>query len=109
MVEHQLVDAWEYFSNTFNTFLKECVPLSVPKSKRNIYITREAKSLKNKRNRLWNKFTKTHSQSDYVAYILRHEIPYAVLLVISVETLNDKLLTMSRQILRLSGVMLEIE
>ena len=37
-------------------------------------------------------------------HILRHEIPYAVLLVISVETLNDKLLTISRQILRLSGL-----
>ena len=42
--------------------------MSVPKSKRNIYIACEAKSLKNKRNYLWNKFTKIHSQSDYVAY-----------------------------------------
>ena len=47
--------AWKYFSSKFNTFVKECIPMSVPKNKKKLYITRAAKSLKNKRNRLWKK------------------------------------------------------
>ena len=46
-------NAWKYFSSMFNTFIMECIPMSVPKRKKNLYITREAKSLKNKWNRLW--------------------------------------------------------
>ena len=26
--------AWKYFSNKFNTFVKECIPMSVPKNKK---------------------------------------------------------------------------
>ena len=63
------LDAWDYFSNMFNSFLSETVPKTTTKHKsNNIYITREAKSLKNKRNHLWRKYTRTRSQSDYLAY-----------------------------------------
>ena len=62
-------NAWKYFSSMFNTFIMECIPMSVPKRKKNLYITREAKSLKNKRNRLWKRYTRSQSRSDYLAYI----------------------------------------
>ena len=39
-----------------------------PKKKENLYITREAKSLKNKRNHLWKRYTRSQSRSDYLAY-----------------------------------------
>ena len=39
-------NAWKYFSSMFNTFIMECIPMSVPKRKKNLHITREAKSLK---------------------------------------------------------------
>ena len=40
----------------------------VPKNKENLYITREAKSLKDKRNCLWKRYTRSQSQSDHKAY-----------------------------------------
>jgi len=51
--------AWMYFSSKFNSFLKESIPMSVQKEK-NICITREARSLKNKRNRC-GKDTQDHN------------------------------------------------
>jgi len=42
--------AWNYFSSKFNTFIRECIPMSIPKKRKNLYVTREAKSLKNKKN-----------------------------------------------------------
>ena len=42
--------------------------MSVPKRKKNLYITQEAKSLKNKWNRLWKRYTRSQSCSDYLAY-----------------------------------------
>ena len=61
-------NAWKYFSSMFNTFIMECIPMSVPKRKKNLYITREAKSLKNKWNRLWKRYTRSQSCSDYLVY-----------------------------------------
>ena len=58
----------KYFSSMFNTFTMECIPMSVPKRKKNLYITREPKSLKNKRNRFWKRYTRSQSSSDYLAY-----------------------------------------
>jgi len=42
--------------------------MSVPRNKKNLYINREAKSLKNKKNRLWKRYTRSQSQSDYRSY-----------------------------------------
>jgi len=39
---------WTYFSSKINSFLKEFIPMSVQKRKKNLYITCEARSLKNK-------------------------------------------------------------
>ena len=54
--------------NLYITFIMDCIPMSVPKRKKNLYFTREAKSLKNKRNRLWKRYTRSQSCSDYLAY-----------------------------------------
>ena len=41
-----VLDAWDYFSDTFNSFLQESVPISTAKHKNNnIYITHEVKFL----------------------------------------------------------------
>ena len=42
--------------------------MSVPKRKKNLYITREAKYLKNKWNHLWKRYTRSQSSSDYLPY-----------------------------------------
>ena len=39
-----------------------------PKKKNNLYITREAKALKNKRNCLWKRYARSQSTADNVAY-----------------------------------------
>jgi len=52
------------FSGKFDCFVKECVPMSVPRNKKNLYINREARSLKNKKNRLWKRYTRSQFQSD---------------------------------------------
>lgn len=60
--------AWKYFSSMFSTFITKCIPMSVPKRKKNLYITQEAKSLKNKRNRMWIRYTRSQSCSNHLAY-----------------------------------------
>ena len=60
--------AWGYLSSLFNTFMEECIPMSVPKRRKNLYITREAKFLKNTCNRLWRRYATSKSHSDYLAY-----------------------------------------
>ena len=60
--------AWGYFSSLFNAFMEECIPISVPKRRKNLYITREAKFLKNRCNRLWRRYATSKSHSDYLAY-----------------------------------------
>ena len=60
--------AWRHFSNVFNIFMKECIPMSVPKRKKTLYITQEVKSLKNKRNHRWRRYTISKSHTDYLAY-----------------------------------------
>lgn len=31
--------AWNYFSGKFNTFIRECIPMSIPKKRKNLYVT----------------------------------------------------------------------
>ena len=52
--------------------MKECIPMSVPKRKKNLYITQKVKSLKNKRNCLWRRYAISKSHSDYLAYTKTH-------------------------------------
>jgi len=65
-----VLDAWDCFSDTFNRFLQQTVPIvaSAKRGNKNIYITHEARSLKNKRNHLWRKYTRSRSESDFRAY-----------------------------------------
>jgi len=42
--------------------------MSVTRIKRNLYITQEAKALKNKRNHLWKIYTRSQSTADHIAY-----------------------------------------
>jgi len=60
-------NAWPYFSSKFNSFLRESIAMSVQKGKKNLYITHEARSLKNK-NCLGKRYTRSQSHSDHLAY-----------------------------------------
>ena len=42
--------------------------MSVQKRKKNLYITCEARSLKNKRNHLWKRYTRSQSHSNHLTY-----------------------------------------
>jgi len=50
MGDLNVFDAWDYFSESFNKFLQQTVPMTTAGKHRNknIYITREAKSPRNK-------------------------------------------------------------
>jgi len=48
--------------------------MSVQKRKKNLCITREARSLKNKRNLLWKRYTRSQSHSDHLAYTQAHNV-----------------------------------
>ena len=65
-----VLDAWDCFSDTFNRLLQQTVPIvaSAKRRNKNIYITHETKSLKNKRNHMWRKYTRSCSESDFRAY-----------------------------------------
>ena len=61
-------DCWDYFSETFDGIMRACVPLTRPKKCKNIYMTKEAVRLKNKKNRLWRRYTETKSHDTLSAF-----------------------------------------
>ena len=64
-----VVDAWNYFYGVFDNILKCNIPMFCPSSRRNIYMTREAMKLKNKKYCLWRKYCLSHTQGDHDAYV----------------------------------------
>jgi len=50
MFELSVNDCWNHFSETFDRIMRTCLPLTRPKKCTNICITKEAVSLKNKKN-----------------------------------------------------------
>ena len=69
MSDFDIISAWDYFSSVLENYIKECIPMSVPKKKKNVYINREAKALKNKRNSLWKRYTRSRFITDHTAYM----------------------------------------
>jgi len=61
------LNTWTYFSSKFKSFLKESIPMSVQKRKKNLCVIHEARSLKN-RETLCGKIHKIQSHSDHLAY-----------------------------------------
>ena len=60
--------AWQTFSSLFTATLNSCIPFSIPRPKKNIFMTRRGLCLKNKKCKLWHKFRSTNSPSDYKSY-----------------------------------------
>ena len=58
-------EAWDYF---YGVLIKECVPVSRSRNRKNIYITREAIKLKNAKNRLWRRYSSTGDPMDHAAF-----------------------------------------
>ena len=65
----RVVDAWNYFYDVFDNILKCNIPIFRTSSKKNIYMTCEARKLKNKKYCLWRKYCLSHAQSDHDAYV----------------------------------------
>jgi len=63
-----LQDAWHYFSTVFDDIVAKCIPLDLPRPKKNIYMTNKALRLKNKKCKLWNRYIATRSPSIFNAY-----------------------------------------
>jgi len=89
--------AWMYFSSKFNSFLKRIHSHVSPKKKCTSLV-----KLKNKRNHLWKRYTRSQSHSDHLA-TLKLAVLYELLLITSAINLRDKLLITLRKIPRLSG------
>ena len=63
-----LQDAWHYFSTVFDDIIAKSIPLDLPHHKKNIYMSHKALRLKNKKCKLWNRYTATRSVSIYNSY-----------------------------------------
>ena len=56
------------FSTTFDDAVHRCIPLDVPRPKKNVYLTHNALRLKNKKCKLWNRYTTTKTPTAYYSY-----------------------------------------
>ena len=66
MNEMNLADSYSFFSANLNRLISACVPKQVAqKKKKNLYMTREALSLKKKKKRLWKKYARTKNIVDH--------------------------------------------
>ena len=61
-------EAWHYFSTVFDDIVLECIPLEIPRLKKNTFMSHKALLLKNKKCKLWNRYTATRSLSTYHSY-----------------------------------------
>ena len=61
-------ESWEHFSRTFTNIMNTCIPQSKPRIYKNIYITHDAIHLKNVKNKLWKRYTRTRLPSDHKAF-----------------------------------------
>ena len=64
-----LNDSYEIFSNIIDKAIKENIPLKsgIPKTK-NIFMNREALKLKNARRKLWKKYCRTNNELDFLNF-----------------------------------------
>jgi len=68
MTDLSVNDCWDYFSTTFDEIMGTCIPLAKPKNCKNIYMTKEAMIMKNKKNCLWRNYTVSKSPEDLLAF-----------------------------------------
>ena len=68
-------EAWEFFTVHFNDTLGQCIPLTRQYKNKNIYMSSEARRLKNRRNKLWKKYMTSKSVDDFHRYsVVRNEL-----------------------------------
>lgn len=60
--------AWSEFTLRFTNIINECIPFDIPRHKKSIFMTHAALRLKNMKCKLWNKYQRTKSPSDYQLY-----------------------------------------
>lgn len=67
--------AWQIFVTKFTDFLDDCIPLDVPRRKLCIFMNQRALNLRNRKRKLWNKYTRSSSRDDYLHYCqIRNEL-----------------------------------
>jgi len=101
MTDLSVNDCWDYFSTTFDEIMRTCIPLSKPKNRKNIYMTKEAMVMKNKKNCLWRNYTESKSPEDLLAFKYARDLLLGNLGVI----LKKTLLVTSKLTLNASGNM----
>ena len=57
-----------FLEPTFTNIMNTCIPQSKPRIYKNIYITHDAIHLKNVKNKLWKRYTRTRLPSDHEAF-----------------------------------------
>ena len=60
--------AYDEFALRFTNIINDCVPLETPRQRKNLFMTRAALHLKNRKCKLWNKYQQSRSSSDYHVY-----------------------------------------
>jgi len=63
-----ICSAWKLFSDKFTDIINECIPKSVPRKRKNIFMTPRALLLQNKRSKLWRKYKQSNSSRVYRHY-----------------------------------------
>ena len=61
-------ESWEFFSSTVTDIINSCIPLHKPRVHKSIYTNREAIRLKNRKNKLWSRYTSTRLPADHQAF-----------------------------------------
>jgi len=60
--------AWKFFILHFNETLGQCIPLTKQHKKKNVYMSSDARHLRNRRNKLWKKYLISKSVDDFRRY-----------------------------------------
>ena len=67
--------AWQFFASKFTDVVNRCIPLCINRKKKNIYVTCRVFSLRNRKHKLWNKYIRSKSDTDFQHYCkVRNEL-----------------------------------
>ena len=67
--------SWQLFADKFTHIVNECIPICINRAKKNIYATSRVFSLRNRKHKLWNKYTCSKSNTDFQHYCrVRNEL-----------------------------------
>ena len=60
--------SWQLFTDKFTHNVNGCIPICINRTKKNIYATSRVLSLRNRKHKLWIKYTRSKSNTDFQHY-----------------------------------------